>query len=164
MTMAGNRLSRIVANTQKAPPFLQSWLLTKVFGTAIKFAGTAKVEINYLSHQESRLTIKNRKRVQNHIGSVHACAMALLAESATGYIVGMNVPDDRVPVIKSMHIDYVKRATGDLKAVAHLTDEQLQQILTTEKGEVTVAVTITDEKGVEPIKAEMIWAWTPKRR
>ncbi|MCK5894713.1 MAG: DUF4442 domain-containing protein [Endozoicomonadaceae bacterium] len=162
--MAGNRLSRMVANTHKAPAFMRPWLLTKIFGATIKFAGTANVQIHHLSHKESSLTIQNRKRVQNHIGSVHACAMALLAESATGYIVGMNVPDDSIPVIKSMHIDYVKRATGDLHAVALLTNEQIQQMHTTKKGEVTVGVTITDDKGVEPIKAEMIWAWTPKHR
>jgi hypothetical protein len=34
----------------------------------------------------------------------------------------------------------------------------------TEKGEVSVAVRLTDEAGVEPAEATMIWAWTPKRR
>jgi len=27
-----------------------------------------------------------------------------------------------------------------------------------------VAVTITDASGQEPIQAEMIWAWVPKKR
>ena len=31
-------------------------------------------------------------RVQNHIKGVHACGMALLAESATGAVFGMNLP------------------------------------------------------------------------
>ena len=34
-------------------------------------------------------------QVQNHIKGVHACAMALLAESATGAVFGMNVPGKR---------------------------------------------------------------------
>ena len=35
--------------------------------------------------------------------------MALMAETATGFVVGMAVPDDRIPVIKSMKVEYLKR-------------------------------------------------------
>ena len=49
--------------------------------------------------------------------------------------------------------------------------EALSEIVTTiakiqseEKGEVTVPVIITDEANVEPIKANMTWAWTAKRK
>ena len=73
--------------------------------------------------------------------------MALLAESATGLLVGMNVPDRSVPVIKTLHVDYLKRCHGDLKAVARLTDEQIEQMTSIEKGEVTVEITVTDERG-----------------
>ena len=42
--------------------------------------------------------------MQNHIGGVHACGMALLSESATGLVFGMNVPDTHIPVIKTMKV------------------------------------------------------------
>lgn len=67
-------------------------------------------------------------------------------------------------VIKSMNIAFVKRSTGDITAEAWLTAEQIALLTSTDKGEVTVGNRVTDGKGVEPIKAEMIWAWTPKRR
>ncbi len=57
----------------------------------------------------------------------------------------LNVPDDKLPLIKSLKVDYLKRATGSLRAVASLTPEQIQTIHTQEKGEVLVAVTVTDE-------------------
>ena len=90
--------------------------------------------------------------------------MALLAESATGFVVGMAVPDSAVPVIKSMKVEYKKRAKGAMEAVATLDAETIERIETTPKGEVLVPVTVTDETGNEPIQCEMIWAWTPKRR
>jgi acyl-coenzyme A thioesterase PaaI-like protein len=105
---------------------------------------------------------KNRKKVQNHIGSVHAAGMALLAESATGFIVGVNLPGDKLPLIKNMNLNYVKRATGDMQAVASLSDQQILQLQTQDKGEVTVKVTVTDAMGIEPVVAEMVWAWVPK--
>jgi len=63
-----------------------------------------------------------------------------------------------------MRIDYKKRTRGALRAVATLRPDQIDQILAEEKGETTVAITVTDEGGQEPIICEMIWAWTPKRR
>lgn len=107
---------------------------------------------------------KNYKKAQNHIGSVHAAAMALLAESSTGFVVGVNLPGDKLPLIKEMNFKYVKRAQGDMHAVAHLTDEQIALMQTQEKGEVTVAVKVTDAQGIEPVLCEMIWAWVPKSR
>ena len=99
-----------------------------------------------------------------HVGSVHAAAMALLAESSTGFVVGVNLPGDKLPLIKEMNFKYVKRAQGDMHAVAHLTDEQIALMQTQEKGEVTVAVKVTDAQGIEPVLCEMIWAWVPKSR
>ncbi len=46
------------------------------------------------------LFAQNRFRVQNHIKGVHACAMAILAESATGTVFGMNVDDSKLPLLK----------------------------------------------------------------
>jgi hypothetical protein len=51
-----------------------------------------------------------------------------------------------------------------MRAVAHLSAEQIEQIRTLEKGEVQVPVTVTDEAGVEPVLVEAIWAWIPKKK
>lgn len=161
---ANNKLSGLVAKIHRAPHFLQSWLLSQLFGRAIKFAGTASIVIEQLNFQQAVLVQGNFKKVQNHIGSVHAAAMALLGESASGFLVGMHVPDDRLPLLKSMHLDYVKRATGKLTAVAQLTDAQIEQIRSQEKGEITIKVQITDQLGVEPVVAEYVWAWISKHR
>ena len=102
--------------------------------------------------------------MQNHIGSVHAAATGLLAESATGFLVGIHLPDSKLPLLKQMQIDYIKRSSGDLTAVATLSDEQITAMHTEDKGEVTVAVTITDSANIEPVNAKMTWAWVPKKR
>ena len=159
-----NRLARVVNKIKQYPLVLQKPLLNFALRHTIKLLRTTKVDVVELSKTNSIFLLKNRTRVQNHIGTIHAAGMALIAETATGMLVGMNVPDDKVPVIKTMKVDFVKRAKGDLVAKAHLTEQQIQDILTLEKGEVEVAVTVTDEEGKEPIEATMIWAWTPKRR
>ena len=137
---------------------------TTPVATQVKLAGTARIWVEEMSDQRAVVHLKNRRRVQNHIGGIHACGMALAAESATGIVVGMNVPDSALPLCKSMKVNFVRRCEGDIKAVAHLTEEQLNKIHTEEKGDVLVAVEVTDSSGKSPITAEMVWAWVPKVR
>tara|TARA_R110002072_G_scaffold57188_3_gene147265 strand:- start:8420 stop:8911 length:492 start_codon:yes stop_codon:yes gene_type:complete len=159
-----NKLNKIVSNINALPVFLRSKALSTFFGKMVKFTGTAGTIIEELNEQKAVIKLKNKKSVQNHIGSVHAVASILIAESASGYVVGMNIPDSSIPVIKTIKADYVKRAKGDMKAVASLTKAQISAMQTQEKGETSVKVTVTDAEGKEPILMEMIWAWTPKKR
>lgn len=57
----------------------------------VKMAGAAGIHIDKLEEDKAILRLRNRRRVQNHIGGIHAAATALLAESATGAVFAMNV-------------------------------------------------------------------------
>lgn len=143
---------------------MQSFLLTTLFSSKVKFAGTTGVKIEKITQQQTILLLKNKKSVQNHIGGIHAIAAALLAESATGIVFGINVSDDRVPLLKSMTIEYQRRMQGNLKAVANLTAEQISMIKQQEKGDMIVPVIITDDSEQTPIICMMEWAWVSKKR
>lgn len=159
-----NKLARTVASFQRLPQGLRTWATSVALGRVVPLVGTAGLRYEEITPQRVVVRIRNQRKVQNHIQGVHAAAMALLAETATGFCVGMNLPDDKLPLIKTMKIDYVRRSQGDMVAVASLRPDQVQQILTQDKGEVTVPVTITDASGEQPIRAEMLWAWVPKKR
>ncbi|MBT0586050.1 DUF4442 domain-containing protein [Alteromonas oceanisediminis] len=159
-----NPLRDFAVKVNQYPNWLSSKLLTWMFRFKVKLTGTVGIEVLETDLKRVVFRQKNRKKVQNHIGSVHAAGMALLAESATGFIVGANLPGDKLPLIKTMKLDYVKRATGDMQAEAWLTNEQIQQLIEQDKGEVTVNVKVTDAKGIEPVICEMIWAWIPKNK
>lgn len=157
-----NRFSRAVALIKKFPKATHSYLMTKLFCSQVKFANTSKVTLVEISPEQVTLTLANRKRVQNHIGGIHAVAAALLAESATGIVFGMNLPDSRLPLLKSMTIHYQRRMQGSLTAVAKISDEQVA-LLTQEKGNMEISVSITDESGQQPIECIMTWAWITKK-
>ncbi|MGK8705855.1 DUF4442 domain-containing protein [Metapseudomonas otitidis] len=162
--MPTNRLAKATWLITRLPAALHTPLLSLLIGSQVKFAGTGRIRVHHLGHDRAVMSLANRKRVQNHIGGVHAAAMALLAESATGILVGMSVPDTRIPLIRTLHVDYLRRASGGLRAEARLSPEQLRQIEDEEKGEVTVEVRVTDESGAEPIRCQMVWAWVPRRK
>lgn len=163
-TRRPNQMSRMLGKFNGLPTGLRQWLTSAVLGRVVPMVGTASLRFEEVSSQRVVVHIRNRKPVQNHIQGVHAAAMALLAETATGFCVGMNLPDDKLPLIKTLKVNYLKRAQGDMKAVAQLRPEQIEQILTLDKGEATVPVQITDSAGNEPIDCEMVWAWVPKQR
>jgi len=156
-----NRLARQLQRLDEVPAFVRPWFRSVVLRRAVPFTGTAGLDFVEMGTSRVEIGIKNEKKVQNHIGGVHASAMNLLAETATGMVVGMNVRDDCIPLAKELRMAFKKRATGALRAVATLSDEQRAAMQASDKGEVNVAVIVTDEAGVNPVECEFVWAWIP---
>jgi acyl-coenzyme A thioesterase PaaI-like protein len=158
-----NRFSNVVAKINKSPDFMRSFLLTKLFTSKVKFAGTAGIKITEITNERTKLILANKKAVQNHIGGVHAIAAAVLAESATGIVFGMNVPDSKLPLLKSMKVNFQRRMQGSLSAEAVISPEQIKSIESDEKGSFLIPVIIADESEQPPIECEMEWAWVSKK-
>jgi len=157
-----NRLSKLVKATAKLPQGIRSKLWSKVFGRVVPMVGNAQIRYLEVSHAKVVVKVENHRAVQNHIGQVHACAMALIAETASGFVTGMNVPDSCIVLIKSLKIDFKRPSQGAMIATATLTDEQQKLMQNTGKGETLVSVQVTDESGEQPIQCEMLWAWVAK--
>ena len=159
-----NQLKRVVESSKWLPANIRATVVSKILGKVVPYVGTTGLLYEEISSERVIVSIRNQHKVQNHIKNVHAAAMALLAETATGFVVGINLPDDKLPLIKSLKVDFYKRTQGDMRAVATLTPEDVARITTEPKGELWVPVTVTDESGNEPIKCEMLWAWIPKAK
>jgi len=160
-----NKMASSIAKMQSIlPKSLHPMAITYLFNNMVKLAGTAGIRIESLTQTNAKLSLANKRKIQNHIGGLHACSMALAAESATGILVGMNVRDSHLPLIKQMKVDFVRRCEGDIRCEASLSDEDYNRIHTEDKGEVWVQCKVEDESGKEPIKAHMLWAWVAKKR
>ena len=159
-----NNLNRNLEKARLLPAFIRPLMIDYIIGKTVKLVGTAGIHFEKLSCRQLTATLHNKRKVQNHIGQIHAAATTLLAETATGILVGMNIPDDKLPLMKNLSIRFIKRSVGNQKATATLKDEQIREIRNSEKGELIVPVTVTDETGEEVIKAEMQWAWIMKTK
>ncbi|GLP95746.1 DUF4442 domain-containing protein [Paraferrimonas sedimenticola] len=159
---AQSSVARRVQSLQRWPDWLAKPLMTLAFTRMVPFAGTAGVRFEQWDGDGVCLTLANKRKVQNHIKSPHAAAMALLAESASGAAFAWHLPNDKLPLIKRMDIRYVRRATGGLKVRAWVTPEQQTQLQSEERGSIKVAIELTDSLGEVPIEAEMEWAWVTR--
>jgi acyl-coenzyme A thioesterase PaaI-like protein len=106
--------------------------------------------------------VRNSRDVRNHIGQVHAAAMMMLGETASGLVTGMNISDSSLPLIKEMKTQFIKRSTGKLTATAKINLQQRILFHQQDKGEIVIPVEVRDEKGEIPVLIEAIWAWIPK--
>jgi acyl-coenzyme A thioesterase PaaI-like protein len=159
-----NALSRVAVTLARLPRPLRVLLQTAILRFKVPFVGTARLKIIQLSSDRVIVTIANRRRVRNHIGGVHAAAMALLAETCSGFAVAMYLPDSKIPLVRTMTLNYVARASGGLRAVATLRPEDISAMQSEERGRVSVRIVVTDDKGVEPVQCEVVWAWVPRVR
>lgn len=161
-----NPFTKILKTVQRLPDSTQSFVLTKVFSKIVPYVGTTGIVYETVTPNKLVVSLNNKKGVQNHIGTVHAVAVTLLAETATGFILGVNLPSDRVLLVKSYEVNFYRPIkTGQIAAIATLSDEQRQYILDNAKGEMVIPCVIEDRQSDSeraPITVEMTWAWIPK--
>ncbi|MDO5687593.1 MAG: DUF4442 domain-containing protein [Neisseria sp.] len=158
-----NKMYRQITSLNRFPAAVRLPLATFMMGKFVPFLRTAGTRFDKLTREEVKVSVDNKRRVQNHIGGVHACVMALLAETASGFVFGMNTPDDKLMLLKSMQMNYVKRSVGNMYAVASLSEQDAELIQREERGNIIVPVKIYDESDEPPVEAEMTWAWVLKK-
>lgn len=161
-----NQFTKLLSVTKYLPASARATILSKAFGKVVPYVGTTGVYYETVEPNKVVVSLNNSKAVQNHIGSIHAVAVTLLAETATGFILGLNLPSDRVLLIKSYSVNFYRPLRkGQVAAVATLSDEQRLEILNTPKGEMIIPCVINDRESDsdrDPIVVEMTWAWIPK--
>lgn len=161
-----NQFTKLLSITKYLPSAARSKILSKAFGKVVPYVGTTGICYETVDPNQVVVSLDNDKAVQNHIGSIHAVAITLLAETATGFILGLNLPSNRVLLIKSYSVNFYRPIKkGQIAAVASLSDEQRQHILDTPKGEMVIPCVIEDRESDsdrDPITVEMLWAWIPK--
>jgi len=102
--------------------------------------------------------MKKRRRVLNHIATVHAIAMCNIAELAGGTMTEVTVPSGYRWIPKGMTVDYLAKAETDLKAVARI--DPIPTFV--EAAELPVTVTVTDAAN-KPVFRAVITMWvSPK--
>ncbi len=89
-----------------------------------------------------RVSIKNRRSVENHLKTVHAIAMCNMAELAGGMLTDVSVPKGARWIPSGMTVEYLKKAKTDLVAEAHGT-----AIDWSVNGNVVVPVEVKDTQG-----------------
>ncbi|MDQ8038420.1 MAG: hotdog fold domain-containing protein [Pedobacter sp.] len=90
----------------------------------------------------ARVSIRKRRRVENHLGTVHAIAMCNMAELAGGLMTDVSIPQGARWIPAGMTVEYRKKAMTDLVAEADGSGIDWNV-----SGDKQVPVTIKDKEG-----------------
>jgi acyl-coenzyme A thioesterase PaaI-like protein len=96
------------------------WLFSRFVCFKAPYFRSIRPVFDILEPGRSAAHFRKRRRVTNHIGTVHAIAMANLCELVAGTMTEVSVPRSMRWIPRSMAIDYLGKAETDVRAEATL--------------------------------------------
>jgi uncharacterized protein (TIGR00369 family) len=136
------------------------WLFTRAICFKAPYFGSIAPRVEALDDGRCEATLRHRRRVTNHIGTVHAIALCNLAELAGGLMTEATLPASMRWIPKGMTVAYLRKAVGTMRAVATPATPLVESA---EGYDADVDVRITDPAG-ETVFTARIGMWISPRR
>ena len=91
-------------------------IFSTVLGRYVPYTGTIGAVIQQLEPGLCVASLRDRRGVRNHLGSIHAMALANLGEMVTGLALMNSLPDNARGILAGFSVEYLKKARGRLTA------------------------------------------------
>ena len=93
-------------------------VFSRLFARRAPYFGSIRPRFTVIEPNHAELVIPDRRRVHNHLGTVHAIALCNGLEAAMGALAEASIPRDRRWIPKGMQVSYPAKATSDITCVA----------------------------------------------
>jgi acyl-coenzyme A thioesterase PaaI-like protein len=134
-------------------------LFSKLIGILAPYTGSVNAQVVDVRRDYAKIELADRRRVRNHLTSVHAIALANLAEMTGNLALAYSLPDDARFIVAGIELEYVKKARGTITAEC-----ELEMPRTSERQEVLVPVVMRDRKGDVVTRATLRSLVGPKQK
>lgn len=136
------------------------WLFSRAVCWKAPYFASISPRFESLEPGRCSATIRHRRRVTNHLGTVHAIALCNLAELTAGVMTDATIPKSMRWIPKGMSVDYLKKAVGTMRAVA---TPAIPVVESANGYELPVEVAVTDPSGDTVFRAR-IGMWVAPRK
>lgn len=133
-------------------------VFSRLIGTAAPYTGSIDAKVVALEHGYSRVILRDRRKVRNHLDCVHAIALANLGELCGNVGVAYSLPDDARFIVASLSMEYFAKARGEITAECRCPVPK-----SNDRKEYEVVVSMIDKEGNEVCRCTMRTLVGPKR-
>ena len=138
---------------------LGKWLFARAVCWKAPYFRTIAPRFEELKPGYARVSLRKRRAVENHIGTVHAIAACNLAELGAGTMMEASLPASMRWLPKGMSVQYLKTCKTDLIAECTTTD-----IAEGPGRDVVVNVDMRDTQGNLVVHANINMYMSPRKR
>ena len=132
------------------------WLFTQLVKWMVPYTGSVSPRVETLEPGFARISITQRRRLEQHLGSIHAVALMNVAEFASGAAMTTALPAGYRGIVTKMSIEYFKKARGTVTAESRPALPDLAV-----EGEHEFTSEITDQTGDVVARATVRWRLGP---
>ena len=128
-------------------------LFSLALGRMAPYTGTIGARVEQLECGQARVRMRDRRRLRNHLHSLHAIALINLGELATGLAVLTTLSSNMRGIVLGIEAEYLKKARGPITANAAFN---LPEILEADTP-CAVEADLTDETGETVARVRATW-------
>ena len=133
-----------------------SWLFTQLIKRMVPYTGSVDPRVEVLEPGFARISITQKRKLEQHLGSIHAIALMNVAEFASGAAMMTALPPGFRGIVTKLSIEYFKKARGTVTAESRPV---LPDLAT--EGEYDFISEVKDEKGDVVARATVRWKLGP---
>lgn len=133
-------------------------IFSRLLGRMVPYTGKLGARVEELEPGHARVSLRDRRRVRNHLRSVHAVALTNLGELSTGLAVLTALRPGTRGIVTELCTEYTKKARGRLVAQCDVT---LPERAGQAEVEVDATAAIRDSEGDEVARVTATWLTEP---
>ena len=134
-------------------------VFSRMVGRMAPYTGTIGAQVLDLGPGYARLAMRDRRRVRNHLRSIHAIALINFLEETTGLAMVSRFPTGLRGIVTHIEIDYLHKARGTITAECHAPE--IDEVA---GGDYTVTAEIRGPDGQVVARGRAQWRIGPVQR
>ena len=151
----GARMYEVWCRLQRLPA--GRWLFSRFLGWLNPYTGSIGANVKELRPGFARIVLADRRRIRNHLNSIHALALANLGECVSGLAMLSALPAQTRGIPTQLSIEFLKKARGTLSA-----ESSCQPPVVQEDTDFEVHSEIRDREGDVVARTHVNWRLGPR--